>query len=78
MSCRLIGMAAKTPSAAMTANQATIAAPSGRMAVTIIRAPKAAILPPPVMKPAPEATVVSALFSSAPSGRFERRSAPSP
>lgn len=29
------------PDAAMTANQATIAAPSGRMAVTIIRAPKA-------------------------------------
>ena len=72
MSWRLMGMAAKTPSAAMAANQPIIGTQSGRTVVTIMSAPKAAMLPPPVMYPAPEPTVVSALFSSAVSGRRTR------
>ena len=68
-SWRLMGMATKTPWAAMTANQAMSGSVSGRSVVTMSSAPKAAMLPPPVMKPAPEATVVRALFSSAPIGR---------
>jgi hypothetical protein len=49
MSWRLIGMAAKTPSAAITPNHATIASGSGRTVVIMKSAPKAAMLPPPVM-----------------------------
>ena len=78
MSCRLMGMAAKTPSAAMTANQTMMGIDGGRSLVTISSAPKAAMLPPPVMKPAPDATVVSALFSSMPSGSLVIFAAPSP
>ena len=54
----------------MTANQATRPSPSGRRVVTFSSAPNAAMLPPPVMKPAPEATVVRALFSRAPRGLY--------
>ena len=43
------------------------------MGVTINKAPNAAMLPPPVIYPAPEATVVRALFSSAPNGRRTSR-----
>ncbi len=78
ISWRLIGIAANTPSAAIAANHATIDHRSGRTAVTISSAPNAAMLPPPVMYPAPDATVVSALFSSAPSGRRTARAAWSP
>ena len=70
-----MGMAAKTPSAAMTPNQAIRGTEAGRTEVTIRSAPKAAMLPPPVMKPAPEATVVRALFSRAVSGCLTRRAA---
>ena len=44
-----MGIAVKTPSSAMTANQATIASGSGRRPVSISSAPIAAMLPPPVM-----------------------------
>lgn len=65
-----MGMAAKTPSAAMTANHAIIGMAGGRSDVTMSSAPNAAMFPPPVMKPAPDDTVVSALFSSTVNGRL--------
>ncbi len=74
-SWRLIGIAVNTPSAAIAPNHAIIGTWGGRTVVTIRSAPKAAMLPPPVMNPAPEATVVSALFSSAVSGVRVSRSA---
>ena len=49
MSWRLMGMAVKTPSAAMAPNQPIIGSQSGRTVVTIMSAPNAAMLPPPVM-----------------------------
>jgi hypothetical protein len=63
-----MGIAANTPRAAIAPNQKIIGRGSGRTVVTISRAPNAAMLPPPVIKPAPEATVVRALFSSAVKG----------
>ena len=49
MSWRLMGMAANTPRAAMTANQTMVGMTSGRTGVSIKSAPNAAMLPPPVM-----------------------------
>jgi len=49
MSWRLTGMATNTPKAAMTANQANIEKLSGRTAVSMSSAGKAAMLPSPVM-----------------------------
>jgi len=49
MSCRLIGIAQNTPSAAITPNHAIIGRVSGRTDVTMSSAPNAAMLPPPVM-----------------------------
>ena len=49
ISWRLIGIAVSTPNIAISANHNTIGAVSGRTAVTINSAPKAAMLPPPVM-----------------------------
>lgn len=49
ISWRLIGIAANTPSAAITPNHAIIPTESGRTVVAIISAPNAAMLPPAVM-----------------------------
>ena len=46
---RLIGIAVSTPSMAISANHSIIGNKSGRTAVTIKSAPKAAMFPPPVM-----------------------------
>ena len=73
-----MGMATKTPSAAIAANQATSSAASGRAPVSITSAGSAAMLPPPVMYPADEATEAMALFSSGPNSVRTRRTALAP
>jgi hypothetical protein len=73
MSWRLIGIAVNTPRREITANQKNIDHGSGRIPVNINRAGTAAMLPPPVMKPAAEATEPIALFSSFVNSLFVRR-----
>jgi hypothetical protein len=64
-----MGTAVNTPSMAITASHATIAAGSGRSPVRMSSAPIAGRFPPPVMNPAEDATEPMALFSSVPNSR---------
>jgi len=76
ISWRLMGIAANTPSAAITANQANIARPPGRTPVRSKSAGSAAMFPPPVIHAAADATDATALFSSAENGLRTRPRAP--